>query len=113
MSPSLSRTKRADVLGFIKVSTSLTKSSLIPAALIEPMTVPSHPSAAPIVAPVRGTPRTGPRGSRRRYSRERRGDGERLSVDRERSVRVPHHDRQIREDEEVLVHPRLVIWSRT
>src|SRR5262249_60774421 len=34
------------------------------------------------------------------------GDGERLSVERERSVRVPHHHRQIREDEEVLVPPQ-------
>src|SRR5262252_1185101 len=33
------------------------------------------------------------------------GHGELPSVERERSVRVPHHHRQIREDEEVLVPP--------
>src|SRR5262249_54930946 len=60
MSPSLSRTKRADVPGFINASTSRTKSGLMPAAVIEPIAVPAPPSAAPIVAPVRGTPRTRP-----------------------------------------------------
>ena len=105
MSPSLPRTKRADVPGFINASRFRTKSLLTPAASIEPMIVPAPPSAAPIGAPVRGTRTRPARKPTAVQPRRLGGDRERLSVERERSVGVPHHHRQIRKDEEVLVPP--------
>src|SRR5262249_50507946 len=59
MSPSRSRTKRADVPGFITRSTSLTKPSPIPAHTTL-MAVPAPPTIAPIAAPTNGRPSTRP-----------------------------------------------------
>src|SRR6266481_7777187 len=59
MSPSWSKTKMADVPGFISSFTSLTKSSPIPAEA-KTATEPAPPTMAPMVAPVIGAPSTKP-----------------------------------------------------
>ena len=93
----------ADVPGFISPFTSVTKSSPIPTEA--DTAVPAPPTMAPMVAPTSGAPSTRP--ARNPTTLQDVGRGrERLSVERERSIGVPHDHCDVIEYEVMLVPPQ-------